>query len=113
VNPGELYLVDFGPPTRGVEQAHVRPALVVHSAAFNRIPRLAIVCPITKADRGVPNHVAIAPSQASGLHQPSFIMTEQLCAVDRRFATLRIGTAPPDVTATVLRIVRDRLIARP
>jgi mRNA interferase MazF len=112
VNTGELYLVDFGPPARGVEKANVRPALVVHSPAFNRIPNLAVVCPITKVDRGVPNHVAIPVTPDSGLDHPSYVMTEQIRAIDRRFVVTRIGAAPPAVTDSVLRIVRDRILAR-
>jgi mRNA-degrading endonuclease toxin of MazEF toxin-antitoxin module len=36
VRVGELYLVDFGAPNRGVEQANVRPAIVVHSDMIAR-----------------------------------------------------------------------------
>jgi mRNA interferase MazF len=108
---GELYLVDFGPPSRGVEQANVRPAIVIHSDDFMRIPNLAVICPITKADRRVPNHVAIPPSAASGLRHPSFVMTEQIRAVDLRFVGVQLGSAPRDVTNTVLRILRERILA--
>jgi len=108
---GELYLVDFGAPSRGVEQANMRPAMVVHSDEFTRIPNFAVVCPITKADRRVPNHVTIPPSAGSGLRHPSFVMTEQIRAVDRRFVGVQLGSAPSDVTNTVLRILRDRILA--
>jgi mRNA interferase MazF len=113
VRVGELYLVDFGAPNRGVEQANVRPAMVVHSDAFMRIPNLAVVCPITKAERGVPNHVAIPPVPGSGLRHPSYVMTEQIRAVDRRFVGARLGAAPRSVTNAVLLVLRARMIARP
>jgi mRNA-degrading endonuclease toxin of MazEF toxin-antitoxin module len=112
MRPGELYLVDFGAPTRGFEQANVRPAMVVHSDGF-RVPNLAIVCPITKAERGVPNHIAIVPSPESGLDHPSYVMTEQIRAVDQRFVAARLGVAPREVTDTVLRILRWRILAAP
>ncbi len=108
---GEIYLVDFGPPTRGVEQANVRPAMVVHSDGFTRIPNLAIVCPLTTADRRVPNHVAVPPTPESGLRQPSYAMTEQIRAIDRRFVRARLGSAPRAVTSAVLRALRDRILA--
>jgi len=109
---GDLYLVDFGQPVRGVEQANVRPALVIHSESYLRIPNLALVCPITRVARGVPNHVPLPPSRDAGLRDESFVMTEQIRAVDRRFVGKHLGAAPVDVTNTVLRIIRDRLIAR-
>jgi mRNA-degrading endonuclease toxin of MazEF toxin-antitoxin module len=108
---GELFLVDFGPPERGVEQANVRPAIIVHSAGYLRIPGTALVCPITRAKRNVPNHVPIPPTAETGLRELSFVMTEQLRAVDRRFITTRLGSAPGEVTDTVLRIIRKRHLA--
>lgn len=110
---GELFLVDFGPPERGMEQANVRPAIVVHSAGYLRIPGLALVCPITRAKRDVPNHVPIPPTVQTGLRELSFVMTEQLRAVDRRFITTRLGSAPGDVIDMVLRILRERHLAHP
>jgi mRNA interferase MazF len=110
---GELFLVDFGPPERGVELANVRPAIIVHSAGYLRIPGLALVCPITRSERDVPNHVAIPPSAQTGLRELSFVMTEQLRAVDRRFVATRLGSAPGEVVEAVLRIIRERHLARP
>jgi mRNA interferase MazF len=108
---GELYLVDFGEPVRGVQQANVRPAMVVHSDSYVRIPNLAIVCPITRVERRVPNHVAVPAGPDTGLGHVSFVMTEQIRVVDRRFVGASLGAAPRDVTNAVLRIVRDRIIA--
>lgn len=87
--------------------------MVVHSDELMRIPNLAVVCPITKAERGVPNHVAIPPASGSGLSHPSYVMTEQIKAVDRRFVGERLGAAPRSVTNAVLLVIRDRMIARP
>jgi mRNA-degrading endonuclease toxin of MazEF toxin-antitoxin module len=112
MRPGELYLVDFGQTSRGFEQANVRPAMVVHSGGF-RVPNLAIVCPITRAERGVPNHVGIAASAESGLLHASYVMTEQIRAVDRRFVAARLGMAPTETTDAVLRILRWRILAAP
>ena len=112
MTPGELYLVDFGPPDRGVEQARPRPAIVVHNDQFSSIPNLAIVCPMTTARRGVPNHVLVPATEESGLRQPSYVMTEQIRAVDRRFVRGRLGVAPRETTAEVLRVLHNRILAR-
>jgi mRNA interferase MazF len=114
VRTGELYVVDFGrPDVRGFEQAGTRPALIVHSDAFTRIPNLALVCPLTTRHRGVPNHVGVPADERTGLRSDCFVMTEQLRAVDRRFVLSRIGAAPRPVVNSVLSILRDRLLATP
>lgn len=111
---GELWVVDFGPPqVRGYEQAGNRPALIVHSADFLRIPNLALVCPLTTRARGVPNHVSVPAGERTGLRADCFVMTEQVRAVDRRFVRLRIGTVTPETLETALVIIRDRMLAPP
>lgn len=111
---GDLFVADFGPPdVRGFEQAGIRPALVVHSAAFARIPNLALVCPLTTRARGVPNHVAIPADHQTQLRSDCFVMTEQVRAMDRRFLLSQVGVAPPPVVDAVLRVLRDRLLAMP
>jgi hypothetical protein len=40
-------------------------------------------------------------------------MTEQVRAVDRRFAHGRIGSVSPAALEAVLLLIRDRLLARP
>jgi mRNA-degrading endonuclease toxin of MazEF toxin-antitoxin module len=62
--------------------------------------------------RDVPNHVPV-PAGTAGLTRDSYVMTEQLRAVDRRFVGPLIGRAPQEITDQVLRVLRDRALARP
>jgi mRNA interferase MazF len=114
VKAGTLYVADLGAPAvRGVEQAGRRPVLVVHGDDFVRIPNLALVCPLTTTDRGVPNHVAVRPDAGNRLRAPCFVMTEQVRAVDTRFFLKQVGTVSHEVLAEVLTILTERLLARP
>ena len=71
---GAVVWVDLD-PTRGREQRGQRPALVVASDDYLASVRdLAVVVPITTADRGWPHHVLV---EGSDLRQRSFAMTEQ------------------------------------
>src|SRR6185503_10505094 len=74
---GDFITLSFDPQT-GHEQKGRRPALVISNDLFNRHTGLAIVCPITNADRGFPFHLAVpATSSLSG-----FVMVEQVKSVD-------------------------------
>ena len=89
-------------PQSGHEQRGRRPALVVSRDLFNRRTGLAIVCPITNTDRGIPFHVPVPDD----LPLTGFVMVEQVKSVDyssRR--ARRIGRATPDVMDEVLAIL--------
>ncbi len=74
---GDLIAITFDPQA-GHEQKGRRPALVVSKDLFNSSTGMAIVCPITKTDRGFPFHVRIPKtSQLTG-----FVMVEQVKSVD-------------------------------
>jgi mRNA interferase MazF len=78
--PGDIAWVDFA-ATVGREQSGRRPALVVANAAYlGLITELAIVVPLTTRDRGWENHVQVGAE----LPRPSWAMTEQVRAIDRR-----------------------------
>jgi mRNA interferase MazF len=76
---GDFIAVTFDPQS-GHEQKGRRPALVVSNDLFNRHTGLAIVCPITSTERGLPFHVAIPKD----LGVTGFVMVEQVKSIDFR-----------------------------
>jgi mRNA interferase MazF len=87
---------------RGHEQQGRRPALVVSNDLFNRHTGLAIVCPITRSERGFPFHVAIPEGRAA----TGFVMVEQVKSVDYRARrATRLGKAPPPVLEEALALL--------
>ena len=101
---GEIWDVNFSPQV-GHEQGGIRPALVVSIDGFNDIPHsFRIVAPITGTDRGLPNHLRIAPPEG-GLTKPSVIMCEQVKSQSvLRFKRKR-GEASPETVAQVQRLI--------
>ena len=63
---GDLVWVDFN-PTRGREQAKVRPAIVVSPKSYNQKTNLAIMCPITSVQKGYPFEVEVNEKEVSGV----------------------------------------------
>lgn len=79
-NQGDIIYLDFDPQA-GHEQRGRRPALVVSNITYNKLTKMALVCPITNIDRNFPLHVALnSKTNTSG-----FIMCEQVKALDINF----------------------------
>ena len=76
---GDIIMMSFN-PTRGHEQkGYSRPAVVVSNASFNKFARgVAIVCPITNTDRGIP----LQPKLDERTITSGVIMTDQVKALD-------------------------------
>ena len=58
VKQGSIIWLDFDPQI-GHEQKGRRPALVISNNTFNNFSKMAIVCPITNADKNHPFHVKL------------------------------------------------------
>ncbi len=106
---GDIWLVNLN-PTRGHEQAGIRPALVVSVDLFNQgAAELVVVAPITTTARGIPLHVEVA-SPEGGVRQRSYIKCEDVRAISRGRLMERWGTVSSDTMAEVeerLKILLD------
>ncbi|MDN5569703.1 MAG: type II toxin-antitoxin system PemK/MazF family toxin [Propionibacteriaceae bacterium] len=105
---GHVVWAEFEPP-RGREQAGRRPALVIASDAYlARADTLAIIVPVTTADRGWPNHVLLK-GQELGLRRSSFAITEQPRTLTRDRIVGVMGVADDETMHDVDLWLRDFL----
>jgi len=75
---GDIIKMDFN-PTKGHEQQGRRPAVIVSNASYNKFARgVAIVCPITNTDKGIP----LQPKLDDRTATTGVIMTDQIKALD-------------------------------
>jgi len=101
---GEIWLVDLN-PTRGHEQAGVRPGLIMSTDLFNHGPAgLVVVLPLTTRTRGVPLHIQVTPPEGNA-RQPSFIKCEDLRSISTERLVERWGV----VSTGTMAAVADRL----
>ena len=101
---GEIWEVNLN-PTRGHEQAGIRPALVVSVDTFNHGPAgLVVVLPVTTTARGVPFHVPVSPPEG-GVKRPSFIKCEDVQSISRERLIAPWGS----ISGTTMNVVEDRL----
>ncbi|MBI3968968.1 MAG: type II toxin-antitoxin system PemK/MazF family toxin [Chloroflexi bacterium] len=101
---GEVWLTDFD-PTRGHEQAGIRPGVVVSVDTFNLgLSGLVVILPMTTTFRRNPLHVLVEPPEG-GVRRRSFVMCEDIRSVARERLLERWGTLNP----TTITLVEDRL----
>jgi mRNA interferase MazF len=105
--------VDFGRPVGNERGAGSRPAVVVSTDEFNDSGAgLAIVAPLTTAQRSYPSRVRVRPG-ASGLRETSWAAVEHL----RSVSVLRLreyrGGVDRDVIDEIERVMSFLLYERP
>src|SRR5690606_27533804 len=88
---GDILLVDLD-PTRGSEQAGIRPALVISSATMHEVSNRIIVCPITKNLAPWPTKIALPQAcKTKGM-----VLADQVRTIDIAHRMLRIIEIAPD-----------------
>jgi len=101
---GEIWLVNLN-PTRGHEQAGVRPGLVVSVDLFNHGPAgLVVLLPLTSVAKGIPFHVELR-SPEGGVRINSFIKCEDVRSVSKEHLSRRVG----EISQSTMAAVEDRL----
>ncbi|MGF1428599.1 type II toxin-antitoxin system PemK/MazF family toxin [Kitasatospora sp. LaBMicrA B282] len=108
--PWQVWMADLS-PVIGSEQAGRRPVVVVSSPLFASFPTaMAIVVPLTTADRGLPHHVPVVSAQ-SGLNRPSWARTDDVRTISEQRLTGRpLGTVTDkerEEIRTYLRLMLD------
>jgi mRNA interferase MazF len=88
---GEVWLVNWN-PSRGSEQAGIRPSLVIQNDIGNEKSPTTIVAAISSTVKIYPMNVKISPEE-SGLEKPSIIKTSQILTVSRERLMKKIGKA--------------------
>ncbi len=92
-------------PSKGREQAGLRPAVIVSVDPFNHgAAELVVILPITSKAKGVPLHVPVKPPEA-GLRQQSYIKCEDIRSISRQRLARRLGSVSP----SALVAIEDRL----
>ena len=101
---GEIWLVGLD-PTKGREQAGMRPALVISVDIFNHgAAELVVAIPITSRAKGIPLHVEIAPPEG-GLTMTSYVKCEDVRSISTSRLVRKLGI----VTSSTIDAVEDRL----
>lgn len=92
-------------PTKGREQAGMRPALIISVDLFNdSAAELVVAVPITSKAKGIPLHVEVEPPEG-GLTLKSFAKCEDIRSISTSRLIRRMGSVSPGI----MTFVEDRL----
>ena len=105
VQRGDVWLANLN-PTRGSEQAGIRPVLVFQNDAINRFTTTVLAIPLTTNLRraALPSCVRVAPDEG-GLASDSVLLCHQLRALDKTRLQRKLGTVGPEMMVAVERCV--------
>lgn len=99
---GDFVFINFDPQS-GHEQAGHRPAIVLSHKTFNASSGFAIVCPITRQQKGYPFEIPIPDGESI----EGVILTDQVKSLDWQHRRLRIrGQASSEVLDDCLTLIK-------
>lgn len=81
---GDIVFLDFN-PTKGHEQAGIRPAVVVSTYTFNQNTKMVILCPITSNNKEFPTHYQLKDT----MNVHGSVLCEHVRSVDYEIRNLK------------------------
>lgn len=91
---GDIVWIDFS-PTRGHEQAGVRPVLVLSPNMYNAKSGLMVACPITSKVKGYPFEVRIQAKKINGV-----VLADQIKNLDWQARKVSFEERAPESAVT-------------
>ena len=92
---GDVYLADLN-PSRGSEQAGIRPVVIVQRDTLNRFTRTTMVVPLTtNLSRTQVPGTTLIPAGEGGLAQDSVALWNQTVVVDEQRLIRKLGSLSP------------------
>jgi mRNA interferase MazF len=98
---GDLVWVDLN-PTKGHEQANLRPALILSPKKYNEKTQLCIVCPVTSALKNYPFEVFLKGKKIEGV-----VLSDHVRNLDWKHRNVRFIEKVPQ---SVLKEVSNKLV---
>ncbi|MEH2067165.1 MAG: type II toxin-antitoxin system PemK/MazF family toxin [Nostoc sp.] len=93
---GDVYLADLN-PSRGSEQAGIRPVILVQRDRISQFTTTSVVVPLTTNLRRttIPRTI-VFPSGEGGLTQESVALSYQIVVIDSQRLIRKLGTLSPN-----------------
>ncbi|MFZ9847809.1 MAG: type II toxin-antitoxin system PemK/MazF family toxin [Flavobacteriales bacterium] len=87
---GELWYANLS-PTKGSEQAGLRPVVIISGNLLNEYLNIVICCPLTTKIKNYKGDLVLEPNKTNGLKQTSEILTFHIRSISKERLTKKIG----------------------
>lgn len=87
---GEIWYANLN-PTKGSEQAGLRPVVIVSGNLLNQYLNIVICCPLTTKIKNYKGNVVLQPNNQNKLKQISEILTFHIRSISKERFTKKIG----------------------
>lgn len=104
IKQAEIWLTNLN-PTKGSEQAGVRPVVVISGNLLNHHLNVVIACPLTSIIKNYKGNVILQPNTKNKLSQPSEILTFHLRSIAKDRLIKKIGV----ISSTELQKIKQCL----
>ncbi len=87
---GEIWYANLS-PTKGSEQAGLRPVVIISGNLLNEYLNIVICCPLTTKIKNYKGDLVLEPNKTNGLKQKSEILTFHIRSISKERLTKKIG----------------------
>lgn len=108
IKQAEIWLTDLN-PTKGSEQAGVRPVVVVSGNLLNQHLHVVIACPLTSKLKNYKGNVVLQPNSKNKLTASSEIMTFHVRSVSKDRLIKKIGVISDEELEQIKHCLNDIL----
>jgi mRNA interferase MazF len=105
---GEIWYADLN-PTKGSEQAGLRPVVVVSGNLLNQHLNVVIVVPLTTKVKGYKGNPILKPSKENGLKTESEMLVFHIRSVPKERLVRRVGAIEHQTITQVVKTLNEIL----
>lgn len=105
---GEIWYADLN-PTKGSEQAGLRPVVVVSGNLLNQYLNVVIVVPLTTKVKGYKGNPVLKPSKENGLKIEFEMLVFHIRSVSKERLVRRVGFVEDQIITQVTRTLNEIL----
>jgi mRNA interferase MazF len=105
---GEIWYANLN-PSKGSEQAGLRPVVIVSGNLLNEHLPVLIVMPLTTKIKNYKGNPVLQPSKVNGLKNESEMLTFHIRSVSKDRLVEKLGTAEPSQLERAIKTLNDIL----
>ena len=105
---GEIWYANLN-PTKGSEQAGLRPVVIVSGNLLNQHLNIILAVPLTTKVKHYKGNPVVQPTKANGLKSESEMLVFHIRSISKDRLTKRLGTVEPAELAQFTKTLNDIL----